>query len=82
MTKKINTKLSKLIKYYTLINHNLIYDNLSINRYKNKQFVANGDKSKQLKKLIEEIDNIKNLIKELGKTEQRLFIKNIASRNY
>lgn len=70
MTKKINTKLSKLIKYYTLINHNLIYDNLSINRYKNKQFVANGDKAKQLKKLIEEIDNIKNCALKKNATNQ------------
>ena len=34
MTKYNNTKLVKLIKYYSLINHNLIYDNKSINRYK------------------------------------------------
>ena len=30
MVKKINSKLNKLFKYYSLINHNFIYDNKSI----------------------------------------------------
>ena len=34
MSKNMNTKLTKLIKYYSLINHNLIFCNKSINRYK------------------------------------------------
>ena len=60
MTKKINTKLNKLIKYYSLINHNLIYDNLSINRYKNTSFDVNADKAALLLKLKKNIDKIKN----------------------
>lgn len=61
MTKKINTKLFKLIKYYSLINHNLIYDNKSINRYKlNNNLVIKGVKGKDLLKLKEEIGKIKN----------------------
>ena len=31
MSKNINNKLSKLIKYYSLINHNLIFNEKSIN---------------------------------------------------
>tara|TARA_B110001452_G_scaffold246259_1_gene231436 strand:+ start:382 stop:1095 length:714 start_codon:yes stop_codon:yes gene_type:complete len=60
MTKKINTKLNKLIKYYSLINHNLIYDNLSINRFKNTSFNVSGDKASLLLKLKKNIDKIKN----------------------
>ena len=29
MTKKINNKFAKLVKYYNLINYNLVYNNLS-----------------------------------------------------
>ena len=61
MTKKINTKLTKLIKYYSLINHNLIYDNQSINRYKSTSNLS--DKSpnvKELLKLRESIGEITN----------------------
>ena len=61
MIKKINTKLIKLIKYYSLINHNLIYDNHSINRYK---FINNSliksPKDKELKELKNAITKIKN----------------------
>ena len=42
MTKKINTKLTKLLKYYNLINYNLIYDNQSINRYKKNSKYVNA----------------------------------------
>ena len=59
MTKKINTKLNKLIKYYSLINYNLVYDNQSINRYK-KRFNIPGDKEEHLKKLESSLKNIKN----------------------
>ena len=58
MNKKINTKLAKLIKYYSLINHNLIYKNQSINRYKinNLNYTAKNKVEKLLKlKLILEI---------------------------
>ena len=34
MSKKNNFNKIKLIKYYKLINHNLIYNNDAINRYK------------------------------------------------
>ena len=51
MNKKINTKFVKLIKYYSLINHNLIYDTQSINRYKSKDLMAKGSKKEQLKKI-------------------------------
>ena len=60
MTKKINTKLNKLIKYYSLINHNLIYDNFSINRFKNTSFNVCGDKASLLLKLKKNINKIKN----------------------
>ena len=52
MTKKINSKFIKLIKYYSLINHNLIYDNEAINRYKiNNNLNIKGSKGKKLKNL-------------------------------
>ena len=61
MIKKINTKFIKLIKYYSLINHNLIYDNHSINRYK---FINNSliksPKDKKLNELKHAITKIKN----------------------
>ena len=60
MTKKINTKLNKLIKYYSLINYNLIYDNQSINRYKKNKSNISGNKEELLKKLEASIRNIKN----------------------
>ena len=59
MSKNINTKLTKLIKYYSLINHNYIFQNAPINRYRNKD--NNGlalDKSLSL--LRREISLIKN----------------------
>ena len=40
MDKKINIKLTKLIKYYSLINYNLVYESQSINRYKNKNLIV------------------------------------------
>jgi uracil-DNA glycosylase len=61
MIKKINTKFVKLIKYYSLINHNLIYENESINRYKiNRNLVIKGPKGKELQSLKQTITNIKN----------------------
>jgi uracil-DNA glycosylase family 4 len=56
MIKKINTRLIKLIKYYSLINHNLIYENESINRYKlNNNLSIKGPKGKNLRELKNEI---------------------------
>ena len=60
MTKKINTKLAKLIKYYSLINYNLIYDNQTINRYKDKNLLISVKKDTLLKELSKSVSNIKN----------------------
>jgi uracil-DNA glycosylase family 4 len=61
MIKKINTKFIKLIKYYSLINHNLIYENEAINRYKiNSNLAIKGSKGLKLQELKLLIDNIKN----------------------
>ena len=61
MTKKINTKLIKLIKYYSLINHNLIYENEAINRYKiNSNISIKGPKGGKLQELKDSIGKIKN----------------------
>ena len=57
---KLNNKLTKLIKYYSLINHNLIFNNKSINRYNKNQPNTQKDKAQSLKKLREDIKNIKN----------------------
>ena len=50
----------KLIKYYKLINHNLIYNNKAINRYKKDNFEISADKTDNLKKLKKSINEIKN----------------------
>ena len=61
MTKKINTRFIKLIKYYSLINHNLIYENEAINRYKiNSNIAIRGFKGKELQELKQLIISIKN----------------------
>jgi uracil-DNA glycosylase len=61
MVKKINTKFIKLIKYYSLINHNLIYENEAINRYKiNSNLAIKGSKGKELQELKQNILDIKN----------------------
>ena len=61
MIKKINTKFVKLIKYYSLINNNLIYENEAINRYKiNSNLAIKGSKGKELQGLKQTISNIKN----------------------
>ena len=60
MTKKISNKTVKLIKFYDLINYNLIYNNKAINRYKKDAFEISGNKAKKLEKLKKSISNIKN----------------------
>ena len=60
MIKKINTKTIKLIKFYNLINYNLIYNDKAINRYKKDTFEISSDKAKKLEKLKKSISNIKN----------------------
>ena len=54
-----NSKI-KLIKYYNLINHNLIYNNKAINRYKKDNFEIPEDRSKSLELLKRSIINLKN----------------------
>ena len=53
-----NNKI-KLIKYYNLINHNLIYNNKAINRYKKDNYEITEDKSKSLELLKKSIMNLK-----------------------
>ncbi len=60
MSKSINNKLTKLIKYYSLINHSLIFNNKSINRYNLVQPSIGKDKAQNLYKLREKIYNIEN----------------------
>jgi len=60
MIKKNNPNPVKLIKYYKLINHNLIYNNKAINRYKKDNFEISVDKASNLDKLKKSISDIKN----------------------
>ena len=60
MSKNINNKLTKLIKYYSLINHNLIFSNNSINRYNRKQPIIQKEKAQNLEELREKIGKMKN----------------------
>ena len=60
MSKNINNKLTKLIKYYSLINHNLIFSDKSINRYNKKEPTIQKDKALNLQKLRDKISEIKN----------------------
>ncbi len=56
---KKNSSL-KLIKYYNFINHNLIYNNKAINRYKKINYEISEDKAKNLALLKKSIVNQKN----------------------
>mgnify|MGYP001389095967 CR=1 FL=1 len=60
MIKKITYDPIKLIQYYSFINHNLIYNNKAINRYKKDNFEISADKSANLVKLKKSINDIKN----------------------
>ena len=60
MIKKNNPNAIKLIKYYKFINHNLIYNNKAINRYKKDSFEISTNKANNLKKLKKSISDIKN----------------------
>ena len=53
-------KTVKLIKYYKLINYNLIYNNAAINRYQKDNFGISEDKAKNLALLKKSIINQKN----------------------
>ena len=50
----------KLIKYYKLINHNLIYNNNAINRFKTHKYEISEGKADRLKLLKKSIINLKN----------------------
>ena len=60
MIKKNNLNPVKLLKYYNFINHNLIYNNKAINRYKKDNFEISTNKSDDLENLKRSIHNIKN----------------------
>ena len=60
MIKKISLNSIKLIKYYAFINHNLIYNNKAINRYKKDNFEISANKTDSLEKLKKLISSIKN----------------------
>ena len=60
MIKKNNFSKIKLIKYYSFINHNLIYNNKVINRYKKDNFEISANKADNLKRLKKSIISIKN----------------------
>ena len=60
MIKKTISNSIKLIKYYKFINHNLIYNNKAINRYKKDNFEISVDKASNLERLKKSISNIKN----------------------
>ena len=60
MLKKNISNSIKLLKYYKLINFNLIYNNKAINRYKKDNYEISEDKSKKLELLKKEIMNLKN----------------------
>ena len=61
MVKKNSLNPIKLIKYHKLINHNLIYNNAAINRYKKDSYEISADKTDNLEKLKKTI-NIKEMI--------------------
>ncbi len=65
-----NNKI-KLIKYYNLINHNLIYNNKAINRYKKDNYEIAEDKSKSL-------EFLKKSIMDLKKCDLKKNAKNIV----
>ena len=50
----------KLIKFYSFINYNLIYNNKAINRYKKENFEISKDKAKNLTILKKAIIDLKN----------------------
>ena len=58
--KKINTKLTKLIKYYNLINYKLILSQKSIKRYKEINPHVQKQKKIELEKLRKKLNEIKN----------------------
>ncbi len=83
MIKKNNIDLIKLIQYYKLINHNLIYNNKAINRYKNVSFEISADKFDNLERLKKSIrsikkcslkDNAKNMVFSDGNPKSKIML--------
>ena len=83
MIKKNAPNPIKLIHYYNLINHNLIYNNKAINRYKKDSFEISAEKFEnleKLKKLINEIkncslkDNAKNMVFSDGNPKSKIML--------
>ena len=74
MIKKNKISPIKLIKFYNLINYNLIYNNKAINRYKKDTFQISADKAENLE-LKETIQNIKNCSLKDGSTNMVFNIK-------
>ena len=60
MFKKNMSNSIKLIQYYKLINHSLIFNNKAINRYKKDNFEISEDKSNNLELLKNSIIELKN----------------------
>jgi len=60
MIKKNTLDPIKLIKYFNLINHNLVYNNKAINRYKKDSFEISSDKANNLERLKKSISQVKN----------------------
>ena len=60
MIKKNIFNSIKLLKYYKLINFNLIYNNKAINRYKKDNFEISEDKSIKLDQLKKSLNDLKN----------------------
>ena len=60
MIKKNTLDPIKLIKYFNLINHNLVYNNKAINRYKKDSFEISPDKTNNLERLKKSISQVKN----------------------
>ena len=60
MFKKNMSNSIKLIQYYKLINHNLIFNNKAINRYKKDNFEISEDKSNNLELLKNSIIELKD----------------------
>ena len=60
MIKKNTLDPIKLIKYFNLINHNLVYNNKAINRYKKESFEVSPDKANNLERLKKSISQVKN----------------------
>ncbi len=71
MIKKKFINPIKLINYYNIINHNLIYNNKAINRYKKDNFKISGNKAKSL-------ENLKKTILSLNNCDLKKQAKNIV----